>query len=112
VLIAAGVEASQTTVMPAMTAVPSTLAGFVPPRPIVTSPQPIAVEPPPTVGTPGEPLPTVEPYTGPTQPAPAPVIPITAAPKAAKKSRAVTYAVVAMAASLALAAGAVVWGLR
>ena len=113
VLIAVGVEAPQTTVMPAMTNVPTTLAGFVPPKPIITSPQP-TVETMHTVGTPGEPLPTVEPYTGLTQPTqptqpPAPVVPITPAPK--KKSRAVTYAVVAMAASLALAAGAVVWGL-
>ena len=112
VLIAAGVEAPQTTVMPAMTNVPTTLAGFVPPRPIVTTPQPETMR---TIGTPGEPLPTVEPFTGVTHPdpepvAPAPVIPITAAPK--KKSRAVTYAIVAMAASLALAAGAVVWGLQ
>lgn len=120
VLIAAGVEAPQTTVMPAMTNVPTTLAGFVPPKPIVTSPQPAveapaASEPMRTIGTPGEPLPTVEPHT-PTDhppvpvPVPAPVTPITAAPK--KTSRAVTYAVVAMAASLALAAGAVVWGLQ
>jgi anti-sigma-K factor RskA len=83
----------------------------VPPRPIVTSPQPVV-----------EPLPTVEPHTSSwpppqphAQPEPppiteAPVVPISAAPR--KKSRAATYAVVAMAASLALAAGAVVWGIR
>ena len=117
ILIASGVDASNTTVMPA--AVPfqmTTLAGVLPPRPLSTTKPPvIEQEPMRTLATPGEPLPTVEPHTAvdqppsvrftPSQPQPAPVIPIAAA----KKSRATTYAVIAMAASLAVAAGAIIY---
>jgi len=151
VLVAAGVDASPTTVMPAMT--PMTLAGFMPPRPISTLPPPVAAEPPalappPPVAVapprPADPLPSAvtpeavaearrnaigrdgKPVTmleahappdpkGPVMghvvfapqrsPSPPPVIPI----ESRKKSRATTYPVIAAAASIALAAGAVVW---
>jgi hypothetical protein len=151
VLIAAGVDASPTTVMPAMT--PQTLAGFMPPRPISTIPPPSAAEPPAlappppvamaphpaadplsaavtpeavakarrnAIGRDGKPVTMLEahappdpagPVIGhvvfapPRAPTPAPVIPI----ESRKRSRATTYAVIAAAASIALAAGAVVW---
>ena len=126
ILIAAGVEASRTTVMP--TVMPMmTLAGVVPPRPLSTTqppqPQPVIEQPTMrTIGTPGEPLPTVEPHTPTVQenfdqppsvrfapqqqaPQPAPVIPI----ESRKKSRATTYAVIAAAASILLAAGAILY---
>lgn len=137
IMIASGVDTSATTVMP--TVMPmmqmTTLAGVLPPRPLSTTqpptpqpapqplPQPQYEQPPQpqyeqpmmrTIGTPGQPLPTVEPHTPTDQPPnvrftpqqqPAPVIPI--APR--KKSRATTYAVIAMAASLAVAAGAIVY---
>ena len=124
ILIATGVDASNTTVMP--TVMPMmTLAGVVPPRPLSTTQPPtsqpapvIAQQPMRTIGTPGEPLPTVEPHT-PTQQqsfdqppsvrfAPqqqAPVIPI----ESKRKSPATTYAVIAAAASIALAAGTIVY---
>ena len=130
ILIASGVDASRTTVMP--TVMPMmTLAGVVPPRPLLTTqpptpqpaPQPLVEQPPMrTIGTPGQPLPTVEPHTptaqnfdqppsvrfSPQQQAPqqpAPVIPI----ESRKKSRATSYAVIAAAASIVLAAGAIVY---
>jgi hypothetical protein len=122
IMIASGVDTSATTVMPAVMPMQmTTLAGVLPPRPLSTTKPPV-VEPPPaveqppmrTIGTPGQPLPTVEPHTPTDQPPsvrftpqqqPAPVIPI----ESRKKSRATTYAVIAAAASIVLAAGAIVY---
>ena len=92
ILIAAGVEveAPKTIAMPAM--VPQTLAGFVPPRPIGVAPVPVPM-----------PAPVLQEPT-----APPAVIPI----ESRRTSRATTYAVIAAAASIALAIGAVVWATR
>ncbi len=102
ILIAAGVEASRTTVMPAMAM--STLAGYVPARVISTSSpstlQPVMQQdyrPMPQQSTPvvGMVAPLVE--------RPAPVIPLES------RRKRTSYAWVAAAASVALAAGAVLW---
>jgi hypothetical protein len=113
ILIAAGVEASRTTVMPAMAM--STLAGYVPPRTITTgSTIPPNVQSPQQQGGPvvGVVVPVVEQQQQlpPTPVAarfverpPAPVIPIQS------RKRSTSYAWIAAAASIVLAAGAVLW---
>lgn len=107
VLIAANVPLmegpSDTTVMPAMSGVPQTLAGFVPPRPIITGQRPAADVPPPT---------TVEPATLPpenlgpprvvmTERPAADIIPIDAAKFRRRTRIAATMAVLGFAAAAA-----------
>ena len=123
ILIAAGVDNSRTTVMPAMAM--STLAGYVPPRAINTGNTtipPVAQEAiahagpvshpggpvlghvSPVVTSAPPPLPEQQSTVHFALPRPASVIPLES-----KRKRSTSFAWVAMAASIVLAAGAVLW---
>jgi len=117
ILIAAGVDNSRTTVMPAMAM--STLAGFVPPRAINTGNTtipPVETTVPayagPVVQSGGgpvighvSPMTTLPPVQPPGFEHPAPIIPL----ESRRKPRSSAMAWIAMAASIVLAAGAVLW---
>lgn len=111
ILIAAGVDASRTTVMPAMAM--STLAGYVPAR-VISTGSPGAI--PPVVQQDSRPMPQQStPVIGMVAPVieyrpapmpverPAPVIPLES------RRKRTSYAWIAAAASVVLAAGAVLW---
>lgn len=139
ILTATGVEASRTTVMPAMQM--STLAGFVPPRPISTTVPPFVTEPaaepvvapsaPRVAFAQTEPSPAIPfaltepvvairaPVVQPGGPVVGMVVPLrrsgaqpfaqTEPLEPLREPRSTSYAWIAAAASVALAAGAVVW---
>jgi hypothetical protein len=107
ILVAAGIDNSSTTVMPAVSMPMATLAGFMPPRaihtgtgaPVVGMVAPV-VTPPPAAPTPPEQQSTVHFAL----PRPASVTPLE--PRRKPSTR---FAWVAMAASIVLATGAVLW---